>query len=509
MESLGYLEIFRQRWLAIVSAVVLGLGTAAIIAFSIPPTYTATATMFLSVQDSSATLAERSEFSQDRVASYPDLVHSEGVLRPTINQLGLDVTLEQLKTMVSAENPDSTVLVNVSAQADDPDTAATIANAAASNLAEVVADIEKSNVLLDQRISATAPPTPSAPQKTVIIGLGLVAGLALGAVAALLLTRFDRRLRNIADVRRASGLPVLGAIPVRRPPRRHENVEPLVPAAMADALLTIRQANGGGMPRLLLLVPAGKRATPARIRLGLAHAAASTGRDVLLVETERSTDTTELAAVRQAAGLAELLEGTSTLAESAVAFESHGIRVLPAGTAVITGNRAEASLRTVVGSLVSDSDVVIAQSTQTSHPASLPLLGPYADVAVVVARHARSTDGDLARAISQLRIVGVRPIGVVLFDVPRGRHIDLPATWRPEDFRAKPAKALIGVRRKPAPTAATTTAPALLEADDLDAGHLDGDQLNTADLNAADPDPKPGTEPSTLPEVTEEQVVQG
>jgi capsular polysaccharide biosynthesis protein len=507
VDNLGYLEIFRQRWLVIVSSVVLGLGIAAIIAFSIPPTYTATATMFLSVQDSNATLAERSQFSQDRVASYPDLVHSEGVLRPTINELSLDVTLEQLKTMVSARNPDNTVLVNVSAQADDPDTAAAIANAAAGNLAEVVADIENSNVLLDKRISATAPPAPSAPQKTVIIGLGLVAGLALGAVAALLLTRFDRRLRNVADVRRASGLPVLGAIPVRRPRRRHESVEPLIPAAMADALLTIRQANGGGMPRLLLLVPAGRRATPARIRLGLAHAAASTGRDVLLVETERSTDATELAAVRHAAGLAELLEGTSTLAESAVAFESHGIRVLPAGTAVITGTRAEASLRAVVVGLVSESDVVIAQSTQTSRPAGLPLLGPYADVAVVVARHARSTDGDLARAISQLRIVGVRPIGVVLFDVPRGRHIDLSATWLPEDFRAKPAKALIAVRRKPAPTAAPaplTTAPALLEADELDAGQLGADNRGVDD-----PDPEPGTEPSTLPEVTEEQVVQG
>jgi capsular polysaccharide biosynthesis protein/Mrp family chromosome partitioning ATPase len=467
------------------------------------------------VQDSSATLAERSQFSKDRVASYPDLVQSEGVLRPTIDQLDLDVTLEQLKTMVSARNPDNTVLVTVTAQADDPETAAAIANQTASNLAEVVADIENSNVLLDQRIAATPPLAPSAPQKTVIIGLGLVAGLALGAVAALLLTRFDRRIRNIADVRRASGLPVLGAIPVRRPRRRNEKVEPLIPAAMADALLTIRQANSGGMPRLLLLVPAGKRAAPARIRLGLARAAASTGRDVLLVETERSTETTELAAMRQAAGLAELLDGTSTLAETAVTLEGDGIRVLPAGTAVIPGARAEASLRAVVTCLVSESEVVIAQSTQSSHPASLPLLGPYADVAVVVARHARSTDGDLARAISQLRIVGLRPIGVILFDVPRGRHIDLSATWRPEDFRTKPARALITVRRKPGPTGApNTTAPALLEADELDPAQVDTDELDASqpaadDQGTVDSDPKPGTEPDTLPEATEEQVVRG
>jgi capsular polysaccharide biosynthesis protein len=501
VESQGYLEIFRQRWLVIAAAVALGLGAAAAIAFAIPSTYTATATMFLSVQDPSASLGERSQFAQDRVASYPDLVHSEDVLRPTIDQLDLGVSVQELSTMVSAKNADNTVLINVSAKADDAETAAAIANAVAENLSDVVADIENGNdfsVLLDQRIAATAPTSPSAPQRTVIIGLGLIAGLALGAVSALLLTRFDRRLRSVAEVRRASGLPVLGLIPRRLLPRRHDSVEPLVAAAMADAMLTIRQANGGNMPGLLMLVPAGKKAAPGRIRLGLAGAAASTGQDVILVETDHANDVAELATLNQRPGLAEVLEGTATLPDSVVTLDSPAIRVLPAGTSATTVAQAEASLRSTASTLFSESDLVIAQSTQSNRPVGLPLLAPYADVVVVLVRHGRSTDTDLARAVSQLRIVSVRPIGVVLYDVPRGRRIDLTATWQHKDFASKPGKAVIPIRRRPA------------RAKVQDVESTGSARAAGADqLDLPESEPALGTDPGSTPKNAEEQVVPG
>lgn len=503
VENLGYLEIFRQRWLVLVLAVALGVGSAAIVAFSIPSSFTATATLFLSVKDSSATLAERSQFSQARVASYPDLVHSEKVLRPTINDLGLGLSVPELSGMVSATNPDNTVLIDVNGRAGNGGTAAAIANTIAENLSDLVAEVENDNtfsVSLDRLIPAIAPTTPSSPQRPVILGLGLIAGLAAGAIVALLLTRFDRRLRTVAGVRRASGLPVLGMIPRRLLPRRHDSAEPIIRTAMADAMLTIRQANGGGVPRLLLLVPVGKKAPPARIRLALAGAEAATGRDVLLVETESADETAnESPVVKDGPGLTELIEGTATLSNSTVTHDGTGIRVLPAGTVETTQLHAETSIRSVVTRLISESDIVIAQSTQSSRPASIALLAPYSDVVVMIARYGRSTDSDLARAVTQLRIVGVRPIGVVLFDVPRNRHIDLSATWQPEDFAAKPAKALNPVRRKAAKVesphgASVDTAPVPLEADQLD---------------VARPGPEPDTTLSTSSETAEEQVVPG
>lgn len=510
MESLGYLEIFRQRWLAIALIVVLGVGSAAIVAFTMPPTYAATATLFLSVKDANATLAERSQFSLARVASYPDLVHSEDVLQPTIDELELELSVQELSAQVSATNPDNTVLIDVTARSGAGATAAEIANTVAEHLSHVVADIENDNafsVLLDRRMPAITPLAPIAPQKTVILGLGFIAGLALGAIVALLLARFDRRIRTVAEVRRASGLPVLGLIPRRLLPRRHDAVEPIVAAAMADAMLSIRQANGGGVPRLLLLVPAGRGAAPTHIRLGFAGAAASAGRDVLLVETERAVKQGEdLTGARDATGLAELLAGTRTLASSARTVDSLGIRVLPAGSREITDVTAEASIRSVVTLLISEADIVIAQSTPTGRPASTPLLAPYADVAIVIARHGRSKDSDLAKAVSQLRIIGVRPIGVVLVEVPRGGRVDLTATWQPEDFAEKPAKALINVRRKTARADSTEEPPAAAveSTSEQRADELDFDHANT-DEAEADSD----TASSTIQATAEEQVVPG
>lgn len=512
MESLSYLEIFRQRWLAIVIAVVLGVSSAAIIAYTIQPSYTSKATLFLSVKDPSATLAERSQFSLARVASYPDLVHSEDVLQSTIDELGLGLSVQQLSGRVSAANQDNTVLIDVTARASNGRSAAAIANAVAENLSDLVSDVENDNafsVSLERLIPASAPSSPSSPQKNVILGLGLIAGLAAGAIIALLLARFDRRLHTVAGVRRASGLPVLGQIPRRLLPRRHDGVEPIVAAAMADTMLTIRQANGGGVPRLFLLVPAGRRASPARIRIGLADATASTGREVLLVETEPTTEnSSELAKFAGESGLTELLSGATTVTEHTRMLAGTRARLLPAGAAKPTGVQAEASIRGVVTRLVSEADVVIAQSTPSSLPANLPLIAPYSDVVVIVARHGHSTDNDLARAVSQLRIIGVRPIGVVLIDVPRSSRTDLSATWHMDDFATKPSKPLISVRRT-----ATRTEKSRVE---TDAATIHAKPQATREsspiqneLDIEEPEIRPGKALVAIPRTTEHQVESG
>ncbi|WP_341953220.1 Wzz/FepE/Etk N-terminal domain-containing protein [Salinibacterium sp. TMP30] len=451
MEDLSYLEIFRQRWLAILVAVAAGVVSAALIAFSIPPTYTATATLFLVVNDENSTLAERSQFSLARVNSYTDLVRSSNVLRPVIKDLELDLTVQELSSMVSATNPNSTVNINITARAGSAADSSAIANAVADSLSQLVARVENFGtftVSLDRLIPALTPVAPSAPQKTVILGLGLLSGLAGGAIIALLLARFDRRIRSVNDVRRATGLAVLGAIPRRhrRSARDQEHYE--LDAAVTETVTRIAQANGGGMPRLLLLVPTGHKSGAPQVRLALAEAVAATGRQTLLVESETTNDeSSPLAEFAGGPGLAELLTGSSTLSGVIRIVEDAGSFVVPAGIATLTEAQAQASFRSVATQLFADADVVITQIAPVASPVSIQLVAPYADVSVIVVRHNHSTEVELAQAVSQLRIAGVRPIGVVLVEVPRTRHLHLMATWTPEDFATKPAKALITPRR--------------------------------------------------------------
>ncbi|MGV8858330.1 Wzz/FepE/Etk N-terminal domain-containing protein [Rhodoglobus sp.] len=476
MEDLSYLEIFRQRWLAIFIAVAVGVVSAALIAFSIPPTYTSTATLFLVVNDENATLAERSQFSLARVNSYTDLVRSSDVLRPVINDLELDLSVQELSRMVTATNPNSTVNINITARASSAEDAATIANAVADSLSRLVAKVENFgtfSVSLDRLIPALAPLSPSAPQKTVILGLGLLSGLAGGAIIALLLARFDRRIRSVGDVRRTTGLAVLGAIPRNRRKTDVGHEQTRLAEAAAETIARITQANGGGAPRMLLLVPSGKKADAPHVRLALTGALAATGRQTLLVESEPTTDeSSPLVEFAGEPGLAELLSETATVTDVIRIIESAGSFVVPAGNTLPTEVHAGATIRAVATQLLADADVVIAQIAPAASPVSISLVAPYADVAVIIARYDHTTEGELTQAVSQLRITGVRPIGVVLVDVPHTHRLDLMATWTPEDFAAKPAKALITPRRrtskaaatkaeppKTAPTAPTTTEP--------------------------------------------------
>lgn len=470
MESLSYLEIFRQRWLAVLIAVVVGVGSAALIAFSIAPTYTSTATLFLSVKDVNATLAERSQFSLARVNSYTDLVRSSEVLEPVISDLGLDLTVQELRSQVSATNPNSTVNINIAAEASSAQDAALIANAVADSLSRLVSRVENFgtfSVSLELLIPALPPSTPSAPQKTVILGLGLVAGLAAGAVLALLLARFDHRMRQPADVRRVTGLPVLAAVP--RGHRRSRGFgagsESTLDAAYAEALARITQANGGAVPRILLLAPAGATANHSSVSLGVVGAVAATGRQALWVEAETSTEN-DRAIARYAGneGLAELLNDSTILSDVTRPLDGSDALFVSAGVAETTEVAAEKTLRSVLTRFISRADVVVTQATSESRPLSIPLVAPFTEVAIVVVRYNHSSEAELAQTVSQLRIAGVRPLGALLTDVPNARHLELMATWTPEDFSNSPAKARVHLRRKteksaPKPTLAPTPSP--------------------------------------------------
>ncbi len=454
MESLSYLEIFRQRWRAILVAVVVGVGSAALIAFSIPPTYTSTATLFLTVKDVNSTLAERSQFSLARVNSYTDLVRSSEVLEPVISDLGLELTVQELRSQVSAINPNSTVNINIAAEASSAPEAARIANAVADSLSRLVSRVEDFgtfSVSLERLIPALPPAAPSAPQKTVILGLGFIGGLAAGAALALLLARFDHRMREPGDVRRVTGLPVLATVPRghRRPQRDGAAPDATVDAAFAEALARITQANGGAVPRILLLAPAGATANHASVLLGVIGAIATTGRRALGVDAGAATDDDgALAQFAGTEGLAELFNESTTLAEVTRSLEGSEALFVSAGVAATTEVAAEKTLRSVLTRFISRADVVVTQVTSENRPLNIPLIAPYAEVAVVVVRYNHSSEAELAQTVSQLRIAGVRPIGAVITDVPNSRHVELMPTWTPDDFASTPAKARVHLRRK-------------------------------------------------------------
>ncbi|HXF03051.1 MAG TPA: Wzz/FepE/Etk N-terminal domain-containing protein, partial [Arthrobacter sp.] len=144
LEFGDYVRILRERWFAMVVAMLIMLIGAGIYTLSASPVFVAKATLFVTATSADDTAYENSQFARQRVASYPDLVDSPEVLDEVVEDLSLEMTASALAGHVTAVNPKDTVLLEVSADADDATRAADIANAAAKGLSAAIEKVETS-----------------------------------------------------------------------------------------------------------------------------------------------------------------------------------------------------------------------------------------------------------------------------------------------------------------------------------------------------------------------------
>jgi succinoglycan biosynthesis transport protein ExoP len=447
MEPEGYFRTFGKRWFAIFLCTLLGLALSAGVSKAITPVYAANATLFLKVESAGASLFEKSQFGLARIQSYPELVNSPELLSNVISTLHLPMSQQELGSALSATNPTSTVLLQVTAESTNPKTAANIANTAANELSSLVNKLENtssanssSSVRLNLTLPAEAPTTPSSPKIAIILGLGLLVGLAFGLFTALLLARFDTRIKTPADVRRYSGLPVIGQLPPRlsREWMFADGQGPdAVIASLDETAANIRAIFGGDFPALLVLVPIGRGPSKAGTRVGLARSLALTGRRVVLVETDTAAQNVSGLVIQdEAVGLSDVLSGVSNIASSVLKRESQPFEILPAGKPL--GSRAsfaaERHSQTVLGTVANRFDVAVIQVSQGGTPIDLDIIAPALSSAILIATFARTNSHKLNGQISRLRALGIEPVGVILTDVPQWRKTQLLESWEPTDI---------------------------------------------------------------------------
>jgi capsular polysaccharide biosynthesis protein len=221
MELQDYWVALRRYWTTWLGVALAGLLAALGVVLVTPPTYQTTAEVFVASIDGST---DGSQFVRQRVTSYPQVVDSQTVLAPVIDQLGLTQSFSALRAQVSATNPVDTSQIEIAVTDGDAKRSAQIANAVAARFGTAVEELEKpaegaSPVSLTVTNPATVPTSPISPVPSLLLPLGLIVGLALGAAAAVLRSRLDNRLHSADDVRAAWGLDPLvvhTALPGRR-----------------------------------------------------------------------------------------------------------------------------------------------------------------------------------------------------------------------------------------------------------------------------------------------------
>lgn len=194
MELSDYIAVIRRRWAWVVACLVLGLLAGGIATFVVPREYTATTRIFFSVRGGNnvTDFNQGATYVESQMGSYAQIATAPVVLVPVIEELGLDTNPVKLAHSVNATAPKKTVVLDISVKRENPDEAVAIARGVADQVTRRVntlapRDTKGVRVVSGTIISPAAlsikPPSPT---PLTLIGGGLLGGLILGLLAALL-----------------------------------------------------------------------------------------------------------------------------------------------------------------------------------------------------------------------------------------------------------------------------------------------------------------------------------
>lgn len=484
MELADLVAALRKRWFVLVVLAAVGAGVGYYQYAQETPAYRATAKVWVSPTrgDTTAEWVQGQTFTQNLIASIAALATTPAVLDPVVDDLGLQTSAKALAGSVRADSPLDLMFVEISATNRDPEVAAEIANAVATELSSTVQDItprtEKGDpsVALTVVSAATPAGTPFSPSLKRSVGVPAAAGLLLGFVIAVLWSRLDTRVRSPRDFPGSPERPLLGSVPFDRGLRSEGPAAfALRPrGALAESYRRIHTnlqfVTASTRSRVVVVtssVPGEGKSTTA---LALAMAIAEKRQRVLLVDADlRRPSVARMVGIEGAAGLSTVLVGEATIEDVVQVWGPAGLHVMPAGQlppnpSQLIDSAAMASFLAAASAMY---DVVVLDTPPMLALTDAAVLAKRADGAVVVAGCRRVRRQQLAETLRQLDAIDVAVLGLVANGVREKSHDrlytyeDRPRRWarrrRPQVVlaaQAPHAPAAVGEGAAPAAQAA-------------------------------------------------------
>lgn len=250
------------------------------------------------------------------------------------------------------------------------------------------------------------------------LALGLVAGLALGYIAAVLRDAMNTSIRRREDVERLLKLPGLAVIPPISP-----QSTVTTPAVMVEAYRTLRTnilfAPGGQALRTLVITSATPGEGKTLTAVNLACSFAREGRRVLLVDCDGNrAKLHRMFSVPRAPGLKEVLLDQIPVSAAIRNTGARGLSLLTAGARTNDGAdplKAD-RLRWLLDEPGREFDLVILDTPPVLALADGVLAGALADGVLLVVRAGETQREAISQATRRLIGVGANLIGVVLND---------------------------------------------------------------------------------------------
>lgn len=428
MELRSYFRALRKHWLILVLVTILGILAAGAAYFLTPPRYSSSVTFYVStpLTDSSNPL-NAGQFAQARVNSYVEVLQSEELARRVIDDRNLALTPADVRRRVEATAQLNTVLVTAVVEDTDRRQALAISRGIARAFPELVDELDnkgrRADVVTITTVSGpTLLPFAVAPDWRLYGALGLLGGLALGALIAVAREALDTTVRT-TDI--ASGLlraPVLGVIDFD--PNSTKNpllLKGATSTGRAEALRQLRTnlqfVNATSSTEVMLITSAVPGEGKSLTSVNLALSFAEFGERVLLVDADlRRPTLAGYLDVERDIGLSGVLAGTTELEQAIQPWGTDGLHVLPSGQlppnpAELLGSKAMSDL---ISKVRTDFDKVVIDAPPLLPVTDAALVSAYADGVVMVIRWGRTHRSQVTGAVEALAQVKATLLGGVL-----------------------------------------------------------------------------------------------
>lgn len=437
MELNDVMRTLGRNWLKLLACALVGGLIGLGVTFVMPPKYQSTTELYVSVRsgDAEATgdLVQGASFAQLAVTSYVDVSTSALVLEQVLEELDTDLTAEELEAALNVSSPSDSVLINITATSEDPQTAAAIASTTGNVFSRVVEeDIEGSNAGAEGPVQihtidpGTPPERPSSPNLNLNIALGTLVGLALGVAVVLGRKQLDTRIHSSRDVEQVTNAPVLGrfghdAKISERPLIVHDDPHSVLAEAFRKLRTNLQFLGAGAEERIFVISSAVPGEGKTQVTTNLAIVLAESGARVTLVDGDlRKPKVADVMGLEGAVGLSDVLINRADLSDVVQPWGVEGLTVLASGQ--IPPNPSELlgspAMRQVLTDLSENADYVLVDAPPLLPVTDAAVISASAAGTILVVAAERTKRPELAQAISNLDSIESRLLGIVLNGLP-------------------------------------------------------------------------------------------
>ncbi|KQY98559.1 chromosome partitioning protein [Microbacterium sp. Root53] len=429
------IRILHKSWIVIVVTTLLGLGLGATASLLATPVYQSSTQLFVSVRSNDAAtgdLVQGSTFARQIVTSYVDVVKTAIVLEPASEQLG--IPLGQLTGRVTASSPTNSVLLNITASANEAQLAADIANAVGDSFIQVVTteleapagEGEPSPVQLKTVQPAQVPGAPVSPRVPVNLAAGLLVGLVVGLGYAFLRSMLDTRIHSLHDIEQITQKPLLGGIAYdpeasSRPLIVH--ADPRNPRAESFRTLrtNLQFLQVGDGSRAFVVSSAGPSEGKSTTTANLAISLAETGARVALLDGDlRLPKLATYMGIEGGVGMTDVLIGKVELVDALQRWGRTQLYVLPAGKvppnpSELLGSTAMDRLLEMLGEHF---DYVLIDAPPLLLVTDAAVVSKKTKGVILAAASGQTKKAALQAAVRTLETAGAELLGVVVTKLP-------------------------------------------------------------------------------------------